>query len=89
MLAKELGYAMLNRKVDTRFAFYDRLLQFDEKTTFQHFDFVRKPEEDAAAKCARHYGVANNSPVQEPACDGGKRSSRNCKTAFARDTKLD
>ena len=45
MLAKELGYVMLDRKVDTRFAFYDRLMQFDEKKTFQHFDFARNPEE--------------------------------------------
>jgi hypothetical protein len=44
-----LGHVILDRKVDTRFAFYDRMMSFDEKTTFQHFDFVRSKEENAAA----------------------------------------
>jgi hypothetical protein len=64
MLAKELGYVMLGRKVDTRFAFYDRLMQFDDKTAFQHFDFERSPADDAAAS-ARAAQLLKNSPYKD------------------------
>jgi hypothetical protein len=49
ILAKELGYVSLDQKVDVKFAFYDRLLRFDEKKTFQHFDFARTQQESLAA----------------------------------------
>ena len=49
IVAKELGYVMLDRPVDTQLAFYDRLMDFNEKHTFQHFDFSRDPKVDAAA----------------------------------------
>src|SRR5712675_1795045 len=64
IVAKELGYVQLDRKVDTRFAFYDRLMQFDEKRTFQHFDFARKQEENAAAT-AKAAGLLKNSPYKD------------------------
>jgi hypothetical protein len=64
ILAKELGIVMLGRKVDTRFAFYDRLLRFDEKTTFQHFDFMSDPEEDAAAN-TKAAELLKNSPYKD------------------------
>jgi TonB family protein len=64
MLAKELGYVMLYRKVDTPFAFYDRLLQFDEKKTFQHFGFVRNQKESAAAN-AKAAELLKNSPYKD------------------------
>ena len=64
MLAKEIGYILTTRRrVDTRFAFYDRL-QFDEKKIFQHFDFDRKPEEDAAAT-AKAEDLLKNSPYKD------------------------
>jgi hypothetical protein len=64
MLAKEMGYILTNRKkVDTRLAFYDRL-QFSEKKIFQHFDFERKPEEDAAAS-AKAAELLKNSPYKD------------------------
>jgi len=64
ILAKEIGYILTtHRRVDTRYAFYDRL-QFDEKTIFQHFDFVRKPEEDAAAT-AKASQLLKNSPYKD------------------------
>jgi len=64
MLAKEMGYVLTNqRKVDTRLAFYDRL-QFDDKKMFQHFDFERKPEEDAAAS-AKAEELLKNSPYKD------------------------
>jgi hypothetical protein len=64
MLAKEMGYVLTNqKKVDTRLAFYDRL-QFDDKKMFQHFDFERKPEEDAAAT-AKASDLLKNSPYKD------------------------
>jgi hypothetical protein len=64
MLAKEMGYILTtHRPVDTRFAFYDRL-QFDDKKMFEHFDFERKPEEDAAA-IAKASDLLKNSPYKD------------------------
>jgi hypothetical protein len=64
MLAKEMGYILTQqRKDDTRFAFYDRL-QFDDKKMFKHFDFDRKPEEDAAAT-AKASALLKNSPYKD------------------------
>jgi hypothetical protein len=64
MLAKEMGYLLTTHKqADTRLAFYDRL-QFDEKNMFQHFDFERKPEEDAAAS-AKASELLKNSPYKD------------------------
>ena len=64
MLAKELGYILTSqKKVDTQFAFFDRL-QFNDKKMFQHFDFERKPEEDAAAS-AKAAELLKNSPYKD------------------------
>ena len=48
ILAHELGHVVLGHRIDTQFAFFDRLL-FDEKDAFHHFGFARSPEEEAAA----------------------------------------
>jgi hypothetical protein len=64
MLARELGHVMLGQKTDTRFAFYDRLLLFDEKRTFEHFDFFRSREEDKAA-AAKAGELLRNSPYKD------------------------
>jgi hypothetical protein len=64
MLAKEIGYILTtHRRVDTRFAFYDRL-QFSEQKIFQHFDFERKRDEDAAAT-AKAAELLKNSPYKD------------------------
>jgi hypothetical protein len=64
ILAKEMGYVLTSRKkLDTQFAFYDRL-QFDEKKIFQHFDFERKPEDDAAAS-VKAADLLKNSPYKD------------------------
>jgi hypothetical protein len=64
MLAKEMGYVLTSRrKVDTRLAFYDRL-QFNDQKIFQHFDFERKPEEDAVAT-RKATDLLKNSPYQD------------------------
>ena len=39
-------------------------MQFDDKKIFQHFDFERKPEEDAAAS-AKAFELLNNSPYKD------------------------
>ena len=82
MLAKELGYIITNpRNVDTQFAFYDRL-QFSPDKAFQHFDFDRKPEQDAAAS-AKAAEILKKSPTRtnwgRPTC-----SWPNCATVRAR-----
>ena len=64
IIAKELGHVVLDRKTDTRYAFYDRLIRFDEKKTFQHFDFARGREEDAAAG-AKAAELLKNSPYKD------------------------
>ena len=64
MLAKEMGYILTGRKkVDTRLAFFDRL-QFSDQKIFQHFDFERQPEEDAAA-AAKAADLLKNSPYKD------------------------
>ena len=64
MLAKEIGYILTTpKRPDTQFAFYDRL-QFDDKKIFQHFDFERKPEEDAVAT-VKAAELLKNSPYKD------------------------
>jgi len=48
ILAHELGHVVLRHRMDTQFAFFNRL-RFDEKETFRHFGFARTPEEERAA----------------------------------------
>jgi hypothetical protein len=64
IIAKDLGHVILDRKTDTQYAFYDRLIHFDEKKTFQHFDFARSREEDAAAG-AKAAELLKNSPYKD------------------------
>src|SRR5437016_1714486 len=48
LLAREVGHVVLAHRIDTQYAFFDRML-FDEKDTFRHFGFRRTPEEEQAA----------------------------------------
>ena len=48
VLAHELGHVALGHRMDTQFAFFNRM-RFDEKETFQHFGFARNAEEEEAA----------------------------------------
>ena len=48
ILAHELGHVVLGHRMDTQFAFFNRL-RFDEKETFHHFGFARTPGEEQAA----------------------------------------
>jgi hypothetical protein len=64
VLAGELGHIVLGHRVDTQFAFFDRILVFSEKETFQHFDFARtKEENDAASEKAAE--LLKNSYVKD------------------------
>jgi len=64
MIAKELGHVILDPTSDRRFGFYDWMTSFDEKKTFQHFDFARTREEDAAAS-AKAAELLKNSPYRD------------------------
>jgi len=48
ILAHELSHVVLGHRMDTQFAFFDRLI-FDDKDTFRHFGFARSPEEEIQA----------------------------------------
>jgi hypothetical protein len=49
MLAQEMAHIVLGHRVDTSYAFFDRVLMFDDKKVFEHFGFARTKEEDDAA----------------------------------------
>jgi hypothetical protein len=49
ILAQELAHIVLGHQVDTQYAFFDKILAFSEKQTFQHFDFARTKQEDEEA----------------------------------------
>src|SRR5712692_4076304 len=48
MVAHELSHVVLGHRIDSQYAFFDRLL-FDEKDTFRHFGFARTENEEQAA----------------------------------------
>jgi len=48
MVAHELSHVVLGHRIDSQYAFSDRLL-FDEKDTFRHFGFARTDSEEQAA----------------------------------------
>ena len=63
LLAHELGHIVLGHRMDTQFAFFDRL-RFDEKNTFRHFAFSRPPEEELAAN-QKGSELLMNSPYRD------------------------
>jgi hypothetical protein len=48
VLAHELAHVVLGHRMDTEYAFFNRV-RFDEKETFRHFGFARTEEEEEAA----------------------------------------
>jgi len=62
VLAHELSHAVLGHRLDSQYAFFDRLL-VDDKETFRHFGFARTPEEEKAAN-AKGIEILNNSPYK-------------------------
>jgi len=63
ILAHELGHVVLGHRMDSQFAFFNRV-RFNEKETFRHFDFARTPEEEQAAKL-KGTELLSNSPYKE------------------------
>ncbi len=59
----ELGHVVLGHRMDSQFAFFNRV-RFDEKETFRHFDFARTPEEEQAAK-VKGTELLSNSPYKQ------------------------
>jgi peptidase M48-like protein len=62
ILAHELGHVVLGHRMDSQFAFLNRV-RFDEKETFRHFGFARTPEEEEAAN-QKGVELLNKSPYK-------------------------
>lgn len=63
MVSHELGHVVLGHRINSDYAFFDRLL-FDEKDAFRHLVFTREPaEEDAASQKAME--MLKNSPYKD------------------------
>jgi hypothetical protein len=63
ILAHELGHVVLGHRMDTQFAFTNRL-RLDEREAFHHFDFARTPEEEQAAN-KKGIELLKNSPYKD------------------------
>jgi len=63
ILAHELGHVVLGHRVDSQYAFIDRV-RYDDRDTFKHFDFARTPEEEEAAK-QKGMELFRNSPYKD------------------------
>src|SRR2546422_3051902 len=63
ILAHELGHVVLGHRMDSQFAFFNRV-RFDEKETFRHFGFARTPEEEPAAN-QKGMELLRNSPYKD------------------------
>jgi len=63
VLAHELGHVVLGHRMDSQFAFLNRV-RFDEKETFRHFGFARTPEEEQAAN-QKSTEILKKSPYKE------------------------
>ena len=48
ILAHELGHIVLGHRMNTEFAFFNRL-RFNDKDTFRHFGFAHTPDDERAA----------------------------------------
>src|SRR5258708_23647034 len=63
MVAHEMSHVVLGHRIDSQYAFFDRLL-FDEKDTFRHFGFARtQPEEEPATTKANE--LLKSSPYKD------------------------
>ena len=77
MLAHELAHIVLGHRVDTKFAFVDRVL-FDQTDTFRHFFFARPAAEEEAAT-RRADELLKNSPYRD-ALGNARRFSQELQT---------
>jgi len=63
MVAHEVSHVVLGHRIDSQYAFFDRLL-FDEKDTFKHFGFSRTQAEEEAANNKAN-DLLKNSPYKD------------------------
>jgi hypothetical protein len=63
MVAHEMSHVVLGHRIDSQYAFFDRLL-FDEKDTFRHFGFSRTQTEEEAAN-AKANELLKSSPYKD------------------------
>jgi hypothetical protein len=63
IIAHELGHVVLGHRMDSQYAFFDRLL-VDDKNTFRHFLFARDPNEETAAS-AKAIELLKKSPYKD------------------------
>jgi len=65
MVAHEVSHVVLDHRIDSQYALFDRLL-FDEKDTFKHFGFSPRSRGEAAntkaTSCSRTRPTRTNSP---------------------------
>jgi hypothetical protein len=69
VLSHELAHIALGHKLDTRYAFSDRVL-FPDQDVFQHLNFARNPAEEAAAD-KKAIEFLQNSPYKDKLGEGG------------------
>jgi Peptidase family M48 len=69
ILAHELGHLALGHRLDTKFAFNDRMF-FADESTFSRFDFTRDPAEERAAD-RKAMELLANSPYKGKLSDAG------------------
>ena len=69
MLAHEMAHVVLGHRIDSQYAFFDRML-FDEKDTFRHFGFARTPAEEQAAN-DKGAELLKNSPYKDQLATAG------------------
>ncbi len=69
ILAHELGHLALGHRLDTKFAFNDRMF-FADETTFSRFDFTRDPGEERAAD-QKAMELLANSPYKGNLANAG------------------
>src|SRR5262249_23549349 len=69
VLAHELGHIVLGHRVNTNFAFSDRMFFPDEKT-YQRLDFERKPADEAAAD-EKAVELLKKSPYNQKLANAG------------------
>ena len=63
IIAHELGHVVLGHRMDSQYAFFDRLL-VDDKNTFRHFLFSRDASEETAAS-AKAIELLKKSPYKD------------------------
>ncbi len=68
-LAHEMAHIVLGHRLDTKYAFNDRML-FNDTQTFQRFNFERNPADEAAAD-QKAVELLKNSPYKDKLANAG------------------